>query len=178
MLVGGFYLLPRLSLVGSGSPICLLPCRCGVLFLPCFPHRSSSIVHRNFQLAFFRLFSPPIPNPSPSHPPPPWPRWQGVMAEFVRAQIFGTTFEITSRLTSPLGSRRKDWAIHGRGADAYTRYTDLQPVGMGAFGLVWYGPLGHIAWPEASPPKPLLMTARLARRRTSSPAKPSPSRRS
>ncbi|EEQ34243.1 mitogen-activated protein kinase HOG1 [Microsporum canis CBS 113480] len=34
------------------------------------------------------------------------------MAEFVRAQIFGTTFEIT------------------------TRYTDLQPVGMGAFGLV------------------------------------------
>ena len=36
------------------------------------------------------------------------------MANFVRAQIFGTTFEITSR------------------------YTDLQPVGMGAFGLVWY----------------------------------------
>lgn len=35
-----------------------------------------------------------------------------VMAEFIRAQIFGTTFEITSR------------------------YTDLQPVGMGAFGLV------------------------------------------
>ncbi|KAJ5865854.1 hypothetical protein N7534_000407 [Penicillium rubens] len=34
------------------------------------------------------------------------------MAEFVRAQIFGTTFEITSR------------------------YTELQPVGMGAFGLV------------------------------------------
>ncbi|KAF3918708.1 hypothetical protein AA313_de0208254 [Arthrobotrys entomopaga] len=34
------------------------------------------------------------------------------MAEFIRAQIFGTTFEITSR------------------------YTDLQPVGMGAFGLV------------------------------------------
>ncbi|KAL2121525.1 hypothetical protein VTJ04DRAFT_5552 [Mycothermus thermophilus] len=34
------------------------------------------------------------------------------MAEFVRSQIFGTTFEITSR------------------------YTDLQPVGMGAFGLV------------------------------------------
>lgn len=32
----------------------------------------------------------------------------------VRAQIFGTTFEITSR------------------------YVDLQPVGMGAFGLVWY----------------------------------------
>lgn len=37
---------------------------------------------------------------------------QVIMAEFVRAQIFGTTFEITSR------------------------YTDLQPVGMGAFGLV------------------------------------------
>jgi p38 MAP kinase len=36
------------------------------------------------------------------------------MAEFIRAQIFGTTFEITSR------------------------YSDLQPVGMGAFGLVWY----------------------------------------
>lgn len=34
------------------------------------------------------------------------------MANFIRAQIFGTTFEITSR------------------------YSDLQPVGMGAFGLV------------------------------------------
>ncbi|KAF1811416.1 mitogen-activated protein kinase Hog1 [Eremomyces bilateralis CBS 781.70] len=34
------------------------------------------------------------------------------MAEFVRAEIFGTTFEITSR------------------------YTELKPVGMGAFGLV------------------------------------------
>ncbi|PWY94858.1 hypothetical protein BO94DRAFT_531797 [Aspergillus sclerotioniger CBS 115572] len=54
------------------------------------------------------------------------------MAEFVRAQIFGTTFEITSR------------------------YTDLQPVGMGAFGLVWYGrqplfwispPRGWFLWP-------------------------------
>ncbi|KAJ2973666.1 hypothetical protein NQ176_g6475 [Zarea fungicola] len=43
------------------------------------------------------------------------------MAEFVRAQIFGTTFEITSR------------------------YSDLQPVGMGAFGLVWYA---------AAPPPP------------------------
>jgi p38 MAP kinase len=40
------------------------------------------------------------------------------MAEFIRAQIFGTTFEITSR------------------------YTELQPVGMGAFGLVWYADLG------------------------------------
>ncbi|KAM3423600.1 Mitogen-activated protein kinase [Cercospora zeina] len=56
---------------------------------------------------------PPKPAPPSTHAP------LGVeddptstMAEFVRAQIFGTTFEITSR------------------------YTDLQPVGMGAFGLV------------------------------------------
>ncbi|KAJ1930595.1 MAPK protein hog1, partial [Linderina macrospora] len=34
------------------------------------------------------------------------------MADFVRLSIFGTVFEVT------------------------TRYTDLQPVGMGAFGLV------------------------------------------
>lgn len=45
------------------------------------------------------------------------------MAEFVRAQIFGTTFEITSR------------------------YTDLQPVGMGAFGLVWYVTQLAAFWP-------------------------------
>ncbi len=46
-----------------------------------------------------------------------------VMAEFVRSQIFGTTFETTSR------------------------YFDLQPVGMGVFGIVWYihRPLVH--WP-------------------------------
>lgn len=52
------------------------------------------------------------------------------MAEFVRAQIFGTTFEITSR-----------FAALSQGALSSTltsdRYTDLQPVGMGAFGLVW-----------------------------------------
>ena len=53
------------------------------------------------------------------------------MAEFVRAQIFGTTFEITSRyiLTEP--------SSLGAHTDRYARYTDLQPVGMGAFGLVW-----------------------------------------
>lgn len=45
---------------------------------------------------------------------PPSTLIRDTMANFVRAQIFGTTFEITSR------------------------YTDLQPVGMGAFGLVWY----------------------------------------
>ncbi|THH15812.1 hypothetical protein EUX98_g9405 [Antrodiella citrinella] len=33
---------------------------------------------------------------------------------FVKLSIFGTSFEVT------------------------TRYVDLQPVGMGAFGLVWY----------------------------------------
>ncbi|TPR07937.1 Protein kinase domain family protein [Aspergillus niger] len=36
------------------------------------------------------------------------------MAEFLRSQILGTTFETTNR------------------------YSDLQPVGLGAFGLVWY----------------------------------------
>ncbi|KAJ1741773.1 MAPK protein hog1, partial [Coemansia sp. RSA 1086] len=35
------------------------------------------------------------------------------MADFMRLSIFGTGFEVT------------------------TRYADLQPVGMGAFGLVW-----------------------------------------
>ncbi|KAI8594761.1 hypothetical protein EDD21DRAFT_449148, partial [Dissophora ornata] len=35
------------------------------------------------------------------------------MAEFAKLSIFGTVFEVT------------------------TRYVDLQPVGMGAFGLVW-----------------------------------------
>jgi hypothetical protein len=50
---------------------------------------------------------------------------------FVRAQIFGTTFEITSRCEqTPLRCLAK---LTRR------RYTDLQPVGMGAFGLVWYG---------------------------------------
>lgn len=36
------------------------------------------------------------------------------MADFVKLSIFGTVFEVT------------------------TRYVDLQPVGMGAFGLVWW----------------------------------------
>lgn len=53
------------------------------------------------------------------------------MAEFVRAQIFGTTFEITSRYVRGAKSTQK-WGLIIR------RYSDLQPVGMGAFGLVWY----------------------------------------
>ena len=36
------------------------------------------------------------------------------MVKFVKLSIFGTVFEVP------------------------TRYMDLQPVGMGAFGLVWY----------------------------------------
>lgn len=55
------------------------------------------------------------------------------MAEFVRAQIFGTTFEITSRYASAALVAR----VAGSTSDKSTRYTDLQPVGMGAFGLVW-----------------------------------------
>jgi p38 MAP kinase len=51
------------------------------------------------------------------------------MAEFVRAQIFGTTFEITSRYDARDLTRRIRLTRN--------RYSDLQPVGMGAFGLVW-----------------------------------------
>jgi hypothetical protein len=59
------------------------------------------------------------------------------MAEFVRAQIFGTCFEITSRYVSyrvcyPIWDNLHD------GCWQRGRYVDLQPVGMGAFGLVWY----------------------------------------
>ncbi|CEI95946.1 Putative STK1 protein [Rhizopus microsporus] len=43
------------------------------------------------------------------------------MAEFVKLSIFGTVFEVT------------------------TRYVDLQPVGMGAFGLFCQGP---VDWDE------------------------------
>ena len=50
------------------------------------------------------------------------------MAEFVRAQIFGTTFEITSRYTDLQPLSKKGALI-----DIFTN--DLQ-VGMGAFGLV------------------------------------------
>ncbi len=53
------------------------------------------------------------------------------MADFVRAQIFGTTFEITSRCVPP--AEHLSTIL----ADPNRRYTDLQPVGMGAFGLVW-----------------------------------------
>lgn len=61
-----------------------------------------------------------------------------IMADFVRLHIFGTTFEIT------------------------TRYADLQPVGMGAFGLVWYASgtplfLSSHNHPPALPPPPLLL---------------------
>lgn len=47
------------------------------------------------------------------------------MADFVKLSIFGTVFEVT------------------------TRYVDLQPVGMGAFGLVWY------VWPPLEGTRPL-----------------------
>jgi len=53
------------------------------------------------------------------------------MAEFVRAQIFGTTFEITSRY-APRRETPQDPVL-----TSFYRYSDLQPVGMGAFGLVW-----------------------------------------
>lgn len=56
------------------------------------------------------------------------------MAEFVRAQIFGTTFEITSRC----GTMPHPRQLLPLPLLTFHRYTDLQPVGMGAFGLVWY----------------------------------------
>jgi hypothetical protein len=57
------------------------------------------------------------------------------MAEFVRAQIFGTTFEITSRYA--VGGVRHIFRDNGTADFDLHRYSDLQPVGMGAFGLVW-----------------------------------------
>lgn len=64
------------------------------------------------------------------------------MAEFVRAQIFGTTFEITSRsVLRRTHARARRAVVMTDGHPlmrVVNRYTDLQPVGMGAFGLVWY----------------------------------------
>jgi hypothetical protein len=54
------------------------------------------------------------------------------MTEFVQSQILGTTFEVTSRFALPLLLSPK-WF-----ADIIFSYTGLQPVGAGAFGLIWY----------------------------------------
>lgn len=60
------------------------------------------------------------------------------MAEFVRATIFGTTFEITSRYAfAQIFLKRRSMDRFENGNWSFFRYTELQPVGMGAFGLVW-----------------------------------------
>jgi hypothetical protein len=48
---------------------------------------------------------------------------------FVKLSIFGTSFEVGFLLLSFISLTR---------SQVTTRYVDLQPVGMGAFGLVWY----------------------------------------
>lgn len=59
------------------------------------------------------------------------------MPEFVRAQIFGTTFEITSRYAELIEGRCSHYIFDWK-TDLCHRYSDLQPIGMGAFGLIWY----------------------------------------
>lgn len=92
------------------------------------------------------IVPPSLDTVYPSTLPPLSKRVSGTvfkMAEFVRAQIFGTTFEITTRYASSIKDKRRDGRISMRKEHSLTffslstRYTDLQPVGMGAFGLVW-----------------------------------------
>lgn len=65
------------------------------------------------------------------------------MADFVKLSIFGTVFEVSSRrLGYACPPSRVESVAHGARAwglgprQVTTRYVDLQPVGMGAFGLV------------------------------------------
>lgn len=53
------------------------------------------------------------------------------MADFVKLSIFGTVFEVTTRLEND------KYKIFRFLTPKNSRYVDLQPVGMGAFGLVW-----------------------------------------
>lgn len=64
------------------------------------------------------------------------------MADFVKLSIFGTvspSFEAAQQ-TDPLRRKRSshEVAADRQVFEVTTRYVDLQPVGMGAFGLVWY----------------------------------------
>jgi p38 MAP kinase len=52
------------------------------------------------------------------------------MADFVKLSIFGT---VSPAFFSPAGCG----LTHRQVFEVTTRYVDLQPVGMGAFGLVW-----------------------------------------
>lgn len=57
------------------------------------------------------------------------------MAEFIRAQIFGTTFEITSRLdNTPLAARKGDGGWRGKKDEAKNKRKD--PVWTDECGIV------------------------------------------
>lgn len=74
------------------------------------------------------------------------------MAEFVRAQIFGIPHQHGMKTSNTDLYSRNDFRDHQPVRTQFTatqptrqsyteqihRYSDLQPVGMGAFGLVWY----------------------------------------
>lgn len=61
------------------------------------------------------------------------------MAEFVKLSIFGTVFEVTTRWVSILSryTRMPPITLETECDSTLVSYVDLQPVGMGAFGLVW-----------------------------------------
>lgn len=70
------------------------------------------------------------------------------MAQFAKLSIFGTVFEVTTRyvarhdLTLDMAQEKKKYwnalvdLNFGLSFNPIS-YVDLQPVGMGAFGLVW-----------------------------------------
>lgn len=68
-----------------------------------------------------------------------------LMAEFVKLSIFGTVFEVTTRFV--IQSRGMWKRLQPRSNRLFNiRYVDLQPVGMGAFGLVWYDIMKRICF--------------------------------
>ena len=64
------------------------------------------------------------------------------MADFVKLSIFGTVSSnfVAAQQTDPLRRTRQAYEVAAdrQVFEVTTRYVDLQPVGMGAFGLVWY----------------------------------------
>jgi hypothetical protein len=68
-----------------------------------------------------------------------------LMAEFVKLSIFGTVFEVTTRFVIQTRGMWKRLQPHSNHF-FNIRYVDLQPVGMGAFGLVWYDIMKRICF--------------------------------
>lgn len=88
----------------------------------------SSVLLKDFIFSLFRIWSSKSLLESLSfsfilHSPPP-----SIMAEFVRAQIFGTTFEITSRFAMPYSSIFTMGALEGafRGMWVLTWYLGIR----------------------------------------------------